>query len=150
MTLMVDIRQALEIHLDDFTPPLTSPTTDDLPTARSFDGQPFVVPTTRWLRASLRPAATDLVSFGAGSGYAETRGIFLVDVHEPPDGGRGIAKLERLAGALGVHFRPGRVLSRNAARVRLAGVRWTYRDEPEWVVASMSIEWSVYARNAAA
>lgn len=143
-----DIRQALELEMQGFVPPPGCP---PLPTAVSYDGQQFEVPdpATPWMRLSVRPASSDLMSFGNGAGYREMTGAFLIDLHEPSVGGGAVSSLERLASALADLYRPGRTLSRNAARVRLAGVRWTLRDEPSWVVMALSIEWSVYARNAA-
>lgn len=145
-----DIRQALETHLADFVPPDAE--TPDLPALRSYDGQPFAVPVNppvRWVRVSLRPGTTGLISYGNGVGQAETTGVFLLDLHEPSGDGLGQASLERLATALRYWFRPGRTLIRGGARVQLTGIRWIMRDEPQWVVASMSIDWTVYARNAA-
>lgn len=91
--------------------------TAGLPEARRFEGQPFVRPQRKpWLRVSLRPQPARPVSLDS----LRRRGALLVELFQPAEGGAGLTRVERLAGGLVAHCRPGTVLARGAARVRLA------------------------------
>ncbi len=90
--------------------------TAGLPEARRFEGQPFVRPQRQpWVSVALQPRPAAPVSLDS----LRRQGRFAVQAFQPAAGGAGLARLERLAGALVAHFRPGTLLARGAARVRL-------------------------------
>lgn len=114
-----------------------------LPERRRFEGQPFVRPRNKpWLRASLRPAAAPVVAFGAG-GLVRQEGTFVVELFEPVDAGRGLARLERLAAALRARFAPGRRLARDGHTVRTGEVRrGTVQETPEHLSLAVTVYWA--------
>jgi hypothetical protein len=114
-----------------------------LPERRRFEGQPFVRPKNKpWLRAGLRPAAAPLVAFGGG-GLVRQEGAFVVELFEPVDAGRGLARIERLAAGLRARFAPGQRLSRDGHVVRTGEVRrGNVQETPEHLSLAVSIQWA--------
>lgn len=110
------------------------------PERRRFEGQPFVRPRDKpWLRASLRPAQAVPVAFGAG-GVLRQEGSFVVELFEPADAGRGLARLERLAAALRQRFAYGLRLGNG---VRLGeSRRGAVAEAADFLSLAMSIQWS--------
>ncbi|GEM_PF-3454509 len=97
--------------------------TATIPERRKFEGQPFLKPKDKpWLRAALRPAGAPLVAWGTG-GLLRHHGSFLVELFEPVDSGRGLARIERLAAALRSHFKVGTGITQGAVQVRVTGAR---------------------------
>lgn len=112
-----------------------------LPARRRFEGQPFARPKDQpWLRAALRPQASPLVAFGSG-GVIRYQGAFLVELAEPVDAGRGLARAERLAGALRRQFRPGSRIGDLGIRVGEA-TRGTLQEQADFLVLPLSIDWA--------
>lgn len=120
-----------------------------LPAARRFEGQPFTRPTDKpWLRAALRPASSAVVAFGAG-GLLRHHGGFAVELFEPVDAGRGLARLERLASAVAGQFRPGSRIAGNGVVIRLGGCRRAaIAEAPEALRLALTIDWACEKRSA--
>lgn len=117
-----------------------------LPERRKFEGQPFQKPKDKpWLRAALRPAGAPLVAWGSG-GLVRHHGSFLVELFEPVDAGRGLARVERLADALRRHFKPGLALAHGGVRVRLTQARRAaVQENLEALGLPVSIDWACEA-----
>lgn len=119
-----------------------------IPERRKFEGQPFQKPKDKpWLRAALRPAGAPLVAWGSG-GLLRHHGSFLVELFEPVDSGRGLARIERLSAALCAHFKAGRAVLHGAARVRITGARRAAVQESlEALSLPVTIDWACEAVN---
>lgn len=122
--------------------------TATIPERRKFEGQPFQKPKDRpWLRAALRPAGAPLVAWGTG-GILRHHGSFQVELFEPVDSGRGIARVERMAAALRSHFKAGSGLSHGAVQVRLTNAkRAAVQESLEAVSLMVTIDWACEAVN---
>lgn len=119
-----------------------------LPARRKFEGQPFLKPKDKpWLRAALRPSGAPLVAWGTG-GLMRHTGGFQVELFEPVDNGRGLARIERLAAALRSHFRPGQAVSHGTTRVRLTNTqRAAVQESLEALSLLVTIDWACEAVN---
>lgn len=122
--------------------------TATVPERRKFEGQPFVKPKDRpWLRAALRPAGAPLVAWGTG-GLLRHHGSFLVDLFEPVDSGRGLARIERLAGAVRSQFKAGSALTHGAVQVRITNAkRAGVQESLEAVSLLVTVDWACEAAN---
>lgn len=122
--------------------------TATIPERRKFEGQPFVKPKDRpWLRAALRPAGAPLVAWGTG-GLLRHHGSFLVELFEPVDSGRGLARIERLAGSVCSHFKAGGGLTQGAVRVRITNAkRAGVQESLEALSLLVTIDWACEAVN---
>ncbi len=117
-----------------------------LPERRRFEGQPFVRPKDKpWLRALLRPASAPLVAFGTG-GILRHQGSLIVELVEPVDSGRGLARLERLAAGLRERFTPGLRLQRDGLEVRVGEARrGAVLETIDILTLPLAIDWSCEA-----
>ena len=122
--------------------------TATLPERRKFEGQPFVKPKDKpWLRAALRPAGAPLVAWGTG-GLLRHHGSFVIELFEPVDSGRGLVRIERLAGALRSQFKAGTGLDQGAVRVRITNAkRAGIQESLEALSLVVSVEWACEAAN---
>lgn len=119
-----------------------------LPEARKFEGQPFQRPDGRpWLRTTVRHVGAPLVAYGGG-GLLRHHGSFLVELFQPVEVGRGMARVERLADGLRARYRAGTRLESAAATVRIEGVRrGPIQEARDFLSLPVSIEWFCHAAN---